>query len=191
MDAGTHLKTELTRALDDRAGACDRACGTLEAAEEPVSSIVQLSSSIPAELAPNVSVVTFEDVAPGAVAELGCVFSRANEICEEHRRQHRVGYRGCRIAAQEREQRIGYVLGVHPAARAAKLDDGGAPDAIGDEARLVPICTMQHQGRDAYRAQYTRDVSVHCHARELRGSGRARREPPFPYEQIEEALLLG
>src|SRR5206468_2107513 len=84
------VDAELANAVDDRACATDRSRRSVERRQEAVAGGVDLATAEPGELAPDDRVMPFEEVAPGAVAELERLRGRADDVSEEHGCEHAV-----------------------------------------------------------------------------------------------------
>ena len=98
---GTDLQAQPAHGVDRGVGAADRARRPVEAREEPVARGVDLAPAKALELAPNRGVVSLQQLAPAPVAELGRPLRRADDVGEEHRREHAVGLGRLAHAGQE------------------------------------------------------------------------------------------
>ena len=77
----------------DRAGALDRPGWPIERREETVARRVHLSPAEALELRPHETVVSLDEVVPLAVAELDGLLRGADDVGEQHRREHAVDLR--------------------------------------------------------------------------------------------------
>src|SRR6266702_7293968 len=93
MQAGANLQVKLAETVADRAGAMDSPGGAVERREETVASRVHLPPTEPRELAADDLVVFLEEFPPGAVAEVGSMGSRIDDIGEQHGREHPIRLR--------------------------------------------------------------------------------------------------
>src|SRR5579864_8029772 len=85
VEAGAHLDSEPAHALRDRARAADRPRRAVEAREEAVTGRVELLAAEAGELGTDDPVVVGDELFPPAVAELGCLLRRVDDVGEEHR----------------------------------------------------------------------------------------------------------
>ncbi len=76
--------------LGDGAGALDRAGRPVEGREEAVAGSVDLPAAKALELRSHETVVTLDELVPLAVAELDRLLRRADDVREEHGREHAV-----------------------------------------------------------------------------------------------------
>src|SRR2546425_7154610 len=90
VQAGTHLETQLRHRLNDRAGASNPPRGTVEGGEEAVPGRVHLAAAEAYKLAAHELVVALEELAPGAVSQLGRPLARADDVGEEDGREDAV-----------------------------------------------------------------------------------------------------
>src|SRR6266508_155260 len=88
VQTSANLEAKVAHRVDDRVSAADRSCWTIEGGEEPVAGGVELTAAEAGELPTHTRVVLREQLAPAAVAELGQLRRRADDVGEEHRRQH-------------------------------------------------------------------------------------------------------
>ena len=121
----------------------DGARRPVERREEPVAGRVDLAAAEALELAPDERVVPLEQVAPAPVAELRRPLGRADDVGEEHRREHAVGL-GHRGATPVRNSSISSserVLVADPrqVVVARQLDEPRAGDLLGDVAALLDV----------------------------------------------------
>ena len=87
--------------LADGAGAADRPGRAVEGGEEAVAHRLHLAAAVQGELAPDRGVVALEQLPPAAVAELGRLLGRADDVGEEDRRQRPFGFAGAAAADEE------------------------------------------------------------------------------------------
>ena len=85
VHAGADRDPDARERVTDRAGAADRATGSVEGGEEPVAGGVDLAPAEPGQLLAHDRVVLVEERAPPGVAELGGPRGRAHDVGEEHR----------------------------------------------------------------------------------------------------------
>src|SRR5262249_41247939 len=97
VEARPNLDSELADVLRYLDGAPDRACGSVEACEEAVACHVQLAASPAAEQLPRRRVMSRQEVAPAAVADLHRVGGGIDDVREEDGGQHAVEQRVVRI----------------------------------------------------------------------------------------------
>ena len=85
-----YLEPEVSNRFADRLCAPDAARGAVERGEEPVAGRVDLGPAEPAEERSNGAVMTFDEIAPAAVAELRGLRRRPDDVGEHHGREHAV-----------------------------------------------------------------------------------------------------
>src|SRR5262249_10758797 len=90
MQASPYLESESVDAFDDRLGAADRTRRPVETREKAVSGRVDFSTTEADELATHDRVMTLEQITPCPVSEIGCSLARADDVGEQHRRQHAI-----------------------------------------------------------------------------------------------------
>jgi hypothetical protein len=88
VQAGADLEPEQAHRLDDRAGAPHGRPGRVERREEAVAGRIHLATAEPLELRTHERVVAGQQPRPAAVSQLHGALGRADDIGEEHRREH-------------------------------------------------------------------------------------------------------
>ena len=89
VDSGSDLQPKLGDRRVNGMRAADSTRGAVEGGEEAVSRSVPLLAPESGELAPDDGVVCLQKVPPGAVAEFSGALCGADDVREEHGRQHR------------------------------------------------------------------------------------------------------
>ena len=90
MEPGADVELERPHGIDDRLSAADRSGGTIEGGEEPVAGCIDLLAVEAAELTADGGMVLLQQVAPAPIADLCRSLGGADEVGEEHRREHAV-----------------------------------------------------------------------------------------------------
>src|SRR4029079_8555157 len=85
MDPGAHADVVGGEGVSDRPRTIGRGAGTVERGDEAVAHGLDLATAKASDLDPHALVVAVEQVAPGAVAELGGAAGGAHEVGETHR----------------------------------------------------------------------------------------------------------
>src|SRR5258706_14895482 len=101
VQGGAGLESELVNRVLDRTRAADGAGGTVEAGEKAVSGRVKFTAVEAGELPAYAGVVLSEQHAPAAVAEVGWLCGRADDIGGEDGREQAGGLRHRARAGQE------------------------------------------------------------------------------------------
>ena len=101
VQARAHLEPDALHVVDDRARAADRAGRPVEGREEAVARGVDLTPSEAFQISADDLVVTVEQIAPASVSELARPLGRADDVREEHRREHPVRLRRLAHAGQK------------------------------------------------------------------------------------------
>ena len=160
--------------IDDRLCAADRARGPVEGREEPVARGIDLAPVEAGELASHRGMVLLEQVAPAPVAELGGLLGRADEIGEQHRRQHAIGRPPPRVARSgTRGSPRRVVIGIEPGTWSSPGSSTYFAPGIRrariagvlDVADLV-VRRVDDQRRHVDRRHDVADVDVEGHAHE-------------------------
>jgi hypothetical protein len=94
MQASAYLKPKVSDHVRDRASAADRPLRPVEPREKAVSGGVELVSVVADELPADQRVVLLEELTPRAVTKLSSLLCRADDVREEHGREHAVGRGG-------------------------------------------------------------------------------------------------
>src|SRR5439155_24276403 len=93
VQPGSHVDSEVFDRLRDCRGATDRTRRPVEAGEETVAGRVELRAAEAGQLAADQRVVLAEQLAPARIAQLRGFRGRADDVREEHCREHSVGLR--------------------------------------------------------------------------------------------------
>jgi hypothetical protein len=170
MQPRANLQVKLAETVSDRAANPPR--GAVERREEAVASRVHLPSPEPRELAADDVVVFFEQLPPGAVAEVGSMGSRIDDIGEQHGREHpiRLSNQLSRVA-DIREERLQLakepflVADQRLDVMARKLHETRAADVVGQVAPTSDIESrylraLEHERRHLDEWQYVANVDV-------------------------------
>ena len=90
MEPGADLDAEPANRVADRAGAPDRTRGAVEGGQEAVAGDPDLLATEPLKPVSDKRVVLAQESSPAPVAELGGTLGRADDVREEHGREHAV-----------------------------------------------------------------------------------------------------
>ena len=134
VQADSHVDADRAEGFVDRLCASDRAGGTVEGREEPVTRRLDLSSFEPVERSTDELVVLGEELSPSGVPDLGRAVGRADDVGEEHGREHAVMSRsraGSRDEVLDLAQQGILVARPQQAAAARQLDVRCARDVFG------------------------------------------------------------
>jgi hypothetical protein len=175
--ARAKLNTERAHGVPDCTGAANGASGSIEGREEPVARRIDLVATELAQLIADEVVVSAEEISPLAVAHLGRLSSRIDDVGEEHRREYALGFTLTALARshnliqealQFREERLS-VAERRPEVASRKLDES----RTGNVRRQVPsasdvrsgdVGSMQHERRHADRGKDVGDIHVNVPA---------------------------
>ena len=180
VQARSHVDADSSEALVDRFGASDGASGSVEGREESVTRRLHLSSFEPVERPTDELVMLGEELAPSGVSDLGRAVGRADDIGEEHGREHAVVPRsrpGSRDEVLDLAQQRILVARPQQAASARQLDVRCAGDVLSQVA-AVPgvdrrIRPSDDERRDPDGRQDPTDVRRVDHVDHRGGSSRA------------------
>ena len=90
VQAGADLQVEVADAVADGGRAADRAAGAVEHGERAVAERLHEPPAMALDLLAHQAVVALQQGPPGAVAELRGTLGRADDVGEQHRREHAV-----------------------------------------------------------------------------------------------------
>lgn len=90
VQTGANLQAQVMYAVADRDRATDRAAGTIEHRERSVAERLHDPPSMALDLLADQAIVAFQQRPPSAVAELCGTLGRADDVGEQHRREHAV-----------------------------------------------------------------------------------------------------
>ena len=139
VQAGSHVDADRAEELVDRLGASDRAGGTVEGCEESVTRRLHLSSFEPVERSTDELVVLGEELSPSGVSDLSRAVGQADDVGEEHGREHAIVSRsraGSRDEVLDLAQEGVLVARPQQAAAARQLDVRCAGDPFGQVASV-------------------------------------------------------
>ena len=178
------LETDGAYRSANRDGATDRARRAVEGCEERVASGVHLTAAEPLELASYELALILEQLAPALIAKLARTLGRLDDVGEEERREHPVGFRCGASSRQElldlAEDRVG-VPGPGPVVAAGELDEPCARDMLSDVAPMLDaderiVRAMDDEGWRGDRRQRSANVELGVHAHQRRRHAGARRQ---------------
>ncbi len=152
------------------------------------------------ELRAHEAVVALDEIVPLAVAELDRLLRRADDVGEEHRREHAVDLRLLPSslgpdAVQELRDRFDDLVGVDPGrvvdpGQLDQLRAGNALSEVATVARWDPLVDAVNEPRGhANRRQHVADVDLHVHASELTYRRGARALPLEARPPVDELLV--
>jgi hypothetical protein len=167
VDTAAHFDSKVADRLADGDSTSNRASGAVEGSEEAVARCIELAPPELVEQPANDGVVVLERLAPAPVAEPRRLLGGADDVGEEHRREHSVGLR---VADGSCEELFDL--------RESPLD---APDEQRGATRdFDPLCernspghvlgirphrrSVEDEHRDTDRGEDSSNVDVHCHA---------------------------
>jgi hypothetical protein len=93
VDAGSDLQAERPDRLLDRLRAADRSRRAIEGGQHAITGRLDLSATVPVQLTSNDSVVTVQKLRPMLVSQARSDLGGANDVGEQHSRQHPAGFR--------------------------------------------------------------------------------------------------
>jgi hypothetical protein len=165
VHAGPDLDPERLRSLDRRLGAPHGTRWTIECGDKPVAGRVDLGSAVSAKQASNSSMVSMRELAPLPVAELGGLLGRGDDIGEQHRGKHAMGFGPRPLDPCEVVDRIHDFTSISDprlAALSGEPNEGGAGDQARDVRILVGILPLpgQDERRHADGRKDVPDVEV-------------------------------
>ena len=143
-------------------GTADCAGRPVERGEEAVAGRAHLAAAEAAELAADRRVVLLQQVAPAAVAELGGVLGRVDDVGEEDGGQHTVGRRMGPYAGQELLDLIeDRAIAAATACGRCRARRHRAPGSARPRSGFRPglVRAVQDQGRHADRGQHVSSLS--------------------------------
>ena len=163
------LQADCSNGLDDRLRASDRTRVPVERGEQSVAGRVDVASSVPLNLPLGLFVVGGEQLLPAGVSQPRGRYGRADDVNEQHRREHAIGFGYVANTCQEfldladqclRLARPGEVVG------AGQLDEATVRDLRGEQAvtlrnHVLRVRTEEHKGRNADGRQDGSDVGPH------------------------------
>src|SRR5262245_25806837 len=91
VEAGPDFEPQRSDAVRYGAGATNGARWAIESRQEPVASGVDLATPEADKLAAHQAVVTVEQIVPAPVAEACRLLGRADNVGEQHGREHAIG----------------------------------------------------------------------------------------------------
>jgi hypothetical protein len=101
VQSATDLEAHAPEPITEREGTSDRPGGPIECREQPVSRCFHERASVATKLPLGEPIVCIEDVPPTLIAEFGGLLGRADDVCEQDRRQHPVGINECPHPCEE------------------------------------------------------------------------------------------
>jgi hypothetical protein len=90
VQTSANLQAQVMDPVADRDRAADRAAGTIEHRERSVAERLHEPPSVALDLLAHLDVVALKQRPPLAVTELGGTLGRADDVGEQHRREHAV-----------------------------------------------------------------------------------------------------
>jgi hypothetical protein len=176
------LEIQRSHRRNNRLSAADGPSRAVERCEEAIAGRIHLTAVEPLQLAPDSRVMLLDEVPPATIPELRGSGGGADEIREEHSRQHTRGAprlpRSCQELSNLGDGRLGIEPG-HVIVR-GKLDISRARDRSREISRVLDVthlipCCVDDERRHADRGHDVADVDVERHAHERLGRVRRRR----------------
>jgi hypothetical protein len=185
VQSAPDIERECLNTLGDGLSGPDCASGSVERRQEAVTRRVDLSATAALQLSADDGVVTLQEVAPCAVAELDDACRGAHDVGEQDRGQHPVRLRAVPHPGEELLHLVEYrvlVADVRKIVATGQLDIGCAGDGFGEVTpmfrsaiRIVPALNDQRRRLD--RRQHMSNVGFPLRAKEGEIRSRASCEP--------------
>src|SRR5262249_26067496 len=190
-----HLEIERPHFVPYPARAADRARGSVEGGKEAVAGRVDLASAESRQLASRRRVVLAQHVAPAPIAERERTFRRADDVGEQDRREHAIGF-GRTNAGEELLDLVddrGAVAYRRDVVLPGQLDELRAGDVLGHVAgvpdpRDAVADTMDDERRDANGGKHVTNVDLGRESQDRLRRARARRHPAILREEAPAGL---
>jgi hypothetical protein len=101
VQSSTDFDPELSDRIADVAGAANRARWAVENRDKRIADRIDFASAEPGKLLPNQNVVLLKELQPGPITTVHHSLGRANNIREEHRREHAIRLAGWFVSGQD------------------------------------------------------------------------------------------
>src|SRR4030095_13732682 len=100
VQAGTDFDPQLSNRIADVAGAANRARRAIENRDKRIADRIDFASAKAGKLLPHQGVMLLKELQPGPISAVHHSLGRANNIREEHRREHAIRFAGWFVAGQ-------------------------------------------------------------------------------------------
>ena len=198
VEPGAQAETERGDTLACRDGAADCTRRPVERREVAVARDVDLTTPMPARLAPEHREDLRDEIGPCAISATCELLGRADDVGEEHGREHAIGLGDAALAGHELldlgEDRFRVA---HPREVVAPghLDEAGPRDPLGEVATALDrdrvLAPVDHERLDADGREDVTHIGVAGHRQDLAHRTRAHGAPLEPSPRDAEGVIGG